>query len=159
MLWIAATDCTLIRWHAMHMPWWTSSRRRRRRRHVQHIFRDKETTEERKGWRGWAGKGWIIRCLLHSAPSDTDATLSCLPCRPSAADSVIHNVRRASASDICTPVLFPRKNFYRSFPGILFTEFFRRAERENTLTLSREDKTSKQEETRPIAKRKKNNLD
>ena len=36
-------------------------------------------------------KGWIIRCLLHSAPPDTDTALSCLPCRPSVADTVIYN--------------------------------------------------------------------
>jgi len=65
-----------------------------------------------RGWWGRKGKGWIIRCLLHSAPSDTDATLSCLPCRPSAADSVIHNVRNEREWHLFLPrVLFPRKNF------------------------------------------------
>lgn len=107
---IAASDCTLIRCVCRDGD--AAMRAISPRRHVQHIFRDKETS---RGWEeaegGGGGRGWIIRCLLHSAPSDTDATLSCLPCRPSAADSVIHNVRNEREWHLHPGTLFSWKNF------------------------------------------------
>lgn len=113
--WIVATDCTLIRWHAMHTSWWTSSRRRR---HVQHIFRDKETTE---GWRdGGIGRGetrvrdelFVVSCTLHPRTLTPRYPVYRVDPLPLTVSSIMS---AASASDICTPALFPRKNFTAPF--------------------------------------------
>lgn len=113
---VAATDCTLIR--CMCHDGHSTMRATSPRRHVQHIFRDKETSRGREGERERVeGKGgrerdelFVVSCTLHPRTLTPRYPVYRVYPLPLTVSSIMS---ATSASDTCSPprVLFPRKNF------------------------------------------------
>lgn len=108
---------------------------------MQHIFRDKETTEGLEGGETGDRRGetrardelFVVSCTLHPRTLTPRYPVYRVDPLPLTVSSIMS---AASASDICTPALFPRKNFTASL-----REYFLRVlpSQKNTLTLSRKD--------------------